>query len=132
MKNLLLVVLTMMFLPFASFHQVAASDGVTFNPGRVNFRTVLYQNCKPRKVVLTNHSGVAIENPKLVIGGSKAFRFQRSFRGCPNPLQAGASCRVYIDFCPQAHRSYKGTLGLSGSDEVGSELFGNGSSGGRG
>jgi len=93
----------------------AYPDSVEFKPATINYRTVRIDSCKPSKIRAINKGKTVLENPEFQLQDSKVFRIQNNFKKCPNPLNPGDVCQIYIDFCPTLAKKYKTILTFSGS-----------------
>lgn len=126
MKKSLIPLLSLVFAPFAVPLAGQAAD-VEFKPKSMKYPSVMATTCRPKKVEAINVSGQPIDNPGFEVEGDDVFSIQRGFGNCPNPLPSGEKCRVYVDFCPQAHKTYKAKLVFSSGDAV--SMTGRGSAG---
>jgi hypothetical protein len=97
--------------------QDAYPDSVQFKPEKINYRNVRIDSCKPAKMRATNNGPMALENPQFQVQDSRSFRIQKNFRKCPNPLNPGDLCQIYIDFCPTLSKKYETILTFSGSQQ---------------
>ena len=110
--------------------QSTSSDFVEFKPGKLKFSSVLMGRCKPRKIDAINTSGSTIQAPVFQVEeGGEVFSLQKRGK-CPDPLDPGETCRVYVNFCPGMFGRYKGTLVFSASDRQ-IQMTGSGTQGGR-
>jgi hypothetical protein len=128
MQRFLISICFLVFLSLPDSHAQETAT-VKFEPEEMNFPTVLYSTCRPKKIEATNVSNTAIENPGFTVEGDPEFSVQQGFRKCPTPLEPGETCRVYVDFCPQAHQSYSASLVFAESDNI-VPMAGRGSAGG--
>ena len=96
----------------------AFSDSVQFKPTKLNYSSKLIDTCSPKKIQAINVGQFDIENPEFYLQGSDAFRIQKHFRKCPDPLGPGDKCRVYINFCASLEKTYEAILTFSGSEQV--------------
>ena len=104
-------------LVFSGSHvQAQDTNGIQFQPERINFSTVVVDACRPRKIEATNQTGSAILNPEFNVVESDAFYIQGRFK-CPNPLEPGETCRGYVNFCPSYYGIYEGALVFTGSKQ---------------
>ena len=111
--------------------QSISAEELVFGKNKLNFRSITYQSCKSLKVTIINHENTLVEKPLLVLQGSKAFEIQSGFNSCGGGIEAGKRCSLYINFCPIAHKSYKATLKINGTNSE-LNLKGRGVSRGRG
>ena len=127
MKSRLIAATTALLLTIPP--SIAAENGSTFSHEKLNFGQVLVDTCKPRKIVVTNTTGSAVQDPQLRVEGSKEFKIQTRFRkNCSNPMQPGERCKGYVDFCPSFHGNVSAVLRFSG-DDTGIPIYGQGNSG---
>ena len=110
---------------------IVAEDGSTFSHEELNFGRVLVDTCKPRKIVVTNTTGSAVQDPRLRVEGSTDFKIQTRFRKkCRNPMPAGERCTGYVDFCPSFFGNSSAILRFSG-DDAGIPIYGLGNTHGK-
>ena len=111
---MLLPVIT--FLVFGSAQaQDNTPDAVEFKPTRLKFKVVL-DRCSSKKIKATNKGSASIMDPVFSVQGSKEFRVDKGFQKCPNPLEPGQVCSVYIAFCPHTVGTPEAKLFFSGSE----------------
>lgn len=111
----------MAVLPMHRGHaQVALPAGsVVFEPDEIRFPNLVEGKCLSRKVTVTNQSSAPIDHPGFIIDGDdNAFAIQKHFRKCPDQLQPGAQCRIYVNFCARSDQSYKAMLRFMGGDDA--------------
>ena len=106
----------------------ALSDTVQFKPDKLYYNSALMDTCRPKKLQVINTGQTAIENPVFQLQDSGVFHIQESFRNCPDPINPGKKCQIYIDFCPPLAKQYETTLTFSGSQQK-IQLKGRGSAG---
>jgi hypothetical protein len=95
----------------------ALSDTVQFKPDKLNYNSALMDTCRPKKLQVINTGQTVIENPVFQLQDSGVFHIQEKFRNCPDPLEPGQKCQIYIDFCPPLAKRYETTLTFSGSQQ---------------
>jgi hypothetical protein len=116
MRTTILIILLLLFTGGTSaLAQDAPSGTIAFKPKIANFRNVMEDSCRPKKIIATNNTGAPIENPEFRVSDPDAFAIQRGFRKCPNPLGPGQKCSIYVDFCPQFLRTYRAKLYFQGN-----------------
>ena len=129
MKNYLVATAAASVLLFGIPPGAGSDDGQTFSHEKLSFGQVLVNTCKPKKVVITNNTGSAIQDPRLTVEGSREFKIQTWFRKkCSNPMQPGERCKGYVDFCPSFHKQYSAVLRFSG-DDTAIPIYGQGNGG---
>ena len=96
--------------------QNSPSGSVEFKPERLKF-SVIMDRCGSKKMQAINNGTSNIEDPEFRIEGPNAFRVDKRRRKCPNPLEPGKSCQVYVAFCPYDTGSFEATLFFSGSEQ---------------
>ena len=87
------------------------------NPIRLSFRPWPWANAGRKKFTATNNTNAL--PLKIPHSGWRIRLISRSrdgFKKCPNPLEPGQSCRVYVEFCPPLFHTYEGALVFSGSE----------------
>jgi hypothetical protein len=95
----------------------ALADTVKFKPEKLNYNSALMDTCRPKKLQVINTGQTAIENPVFQLQDSGVFHIQKSFKKCPDPVNPGEKCQIYIDFCPPLAKKYETTLTFSGSQQ---------------
>ena len=113
MRYLILLLITLLFSTAQA--QNNSSPAIEFKPERLKFKVLMHQ-CGSKKVKAINNSDADIMDPVFTIEGGNAFRVDRSFQKCPNPLGAGQVCSVYIAFCPHNAGTLQAKLFFSGKD----------------
>ncbi|MDJ0956555.1 MAG: hypothetical protein QNI91_06850 [Arenicellales bacterium] len=98
------------------------SGTVEFKPDRLKFKVVL-DRCVSKKVKAINRGSASIMEPVFSLQGTKEFRIDNNFQKCPNPLEPGQVCSVYIAFCPRNIGTSEAKLFFSGT-ETGVKLTG--------
>lgn len=90
--------------------QNTGSGPVQFKRQVLDFGIQLESTCTSRKVQVTNVSEVAIPDPSFRTEDPRTFPIQPRFKKCPNPLNPGQTCRIYVNFCPLFERNYQTKL----------------------
>lgn len=104
---------------------LADSHGsIEIKPSPVEFPSVRYGQCRSKKITVTNESERAIQSPEISLDTYEAFDVQRN--RCPDALEPGEGCKIWINFCPPHYdTTYTANLLVSGRDS-GVELQGDG------
>ena len=95
--------------------QNSPSGSVEFKPQKLKFKVVL-DRCGSKKIKAVNNGATSIEDPMFEIEGTNEFRVDKTFQKCPNPLEPGQTCSVYIAFCPHRAGTSQANLIFSGSE----------------
>ena len=104
------------FLIFSGAHaQDNTSGTVEFKPDRLKFKVVL-DRCGSKKVKAFNNGTKSIVDPVFSVQGTNGFRVDQNFHKCPDPLEPGQVCSVYIAFCPRNMGTSKAELFFSGKE----------------
>lgn len=128
----LLVIITVTTALFSSgfVHAQNTSGDIRFKPDPLKFPSVAMGQCRSKKIVATNNTSSPVIDPTFRVEDSNDFSVKRRFMKCPNPLEPGQSCRVYVEFCPPLFHTYEGALVFTGSEHR-IPLTGRGFQGGR-
>lgn len=90
--------------------QSSAPGPVKFKREALNFGSRLETTCTSLKVQVVNISDAPISDPGFTLDNPEGFAIQSHFRKCPNPLEPGDTCRIYVNFCPQLVGRYQSKL----------------------
>jgi hypothetical protein len=114
----LLVVITVTTTLFSSgfVHALNSSGDIQFKPDPLKFPSVAMDQCRAKKIEAINNTSSPIKDPIFRVEGSNDFSVKRRLKKCPNPLEPGQSCSVYVEFCPPLFHTYEGALVFSGSE----------------
>jgi len=93
----------------------SAYGDVQFIPESLDYGFTLVEKCVPKRICAVNNTSQTISDPTFKVIENGSFSVQSGFQKCPNPLPPGEACIVYVDFCPEFVRDYRGTLLFSGS-----------------
>jgi hypothetical protein len=101
---------TLLLVGTSAQAQSSASDPVKFKREALNFGSRLETTCTSRKIQAVNISDSPISDPGFTLENSEGFAIQPHFRKCPDPLEPGDTCRVYVNFCPDILGNYQSRL----------------------
>jgi hypothetical protein len=96
----------------------AESSALSFSTADIDFGTIIESRCASRKLELTNTGQAQVSTTVLSLEGSDVFRIRRNDRKCPSLLGPGATCRLWIRFCPRWTDHYVARVNVPGGPPV--------------
>lgn len=109
----LLAATAMLIYSALSMAQESTSGQVSFEPDQVSFKGVVIDRCQSRKIEATNNANSSIPDTQYRVEGSRAFSVAKRFQKCPDPLEPGEGCSLYIAFCPISPGTHEGSVVFS-------------------
>ena len=110
--------------------QEAFPESVKFIPAKLDYSSTLIDSCRPKKICAINIGQTTIENPEFKLEQSDVFHIQNNSKACPDSLNPGEICQIYINFCPSFIIEYDAMLTFSSNQQIESiELRGRGHGG---
>lgn len=98
------------FIVLAAVSGTSLAQNFEIRPDDINFHRVREGLCTTTSLRIVNTPANPVSRPKIKLADQDVFALEIREKRCPDTINAGATCKIRIRFCPQWLGDYQSTI----------------------